>query len=176
MSAPPTAGRCAVTLTTARGWPPGGASQPQRRTGLRPLLSVAVPKPAAAVAAVRGGSGAQTRLKPLSVRLLRSTPLKAGQQAGAVYGPRPTPLHWLRPARSRRLLARSRTRHLRPVRPRERGLPAEKLHLRASPARTRPTRVSGADKLHRRHGLSIKPGSGRLKGGVQTRQQIHTRG
>ncbi len=31
--------------------------------------------------------------------------------------PAPTPLHWLRPARSRRLLARSRARHLRPVRP-----------------------------------------------------------
>ncbi|MDB6368512.1 hypothetical protein PH242_12690, partial [Photorhabdus bodei] len=57
-----------------------------------------------------------------------------------------------------------------------RGFPAEQRHLRASPARTRPTRVSGADKLPRRHGLSIKPGSGRLKGGVQTRQQIHTRG
>nr|WED69457.1 hypothetical protein PJ912_06350 [Pectobacterium colocasium]WED69464.1 hypothetical protein PJ912_06390 [Pectobacterium colocasium] len=31
--------------------------------------------------------------------------------------PAPTPLHWLCPARSRRLLARSRARHLRPVRP-----------------------------------------------------------
>nr|WP_249642210.1 hypothetical protein [Pectobacterium carotovorum] len=31
--------------------------------------------------------------------------------------PAPTPLHWLRPARSRKLLARSRARHLRPVRP-----------------------------------------------------------
>ncbi len=129
-----------------------------------PLLSAPEPKPAAAVAAVRGGSGAKIRLKPLSVSPSRSTALKAGQQAGAIYGPRPTLLHWLRPARSRRLLARSRTRHLRPVRPRERGLPAEKLHLRASPARTRPTRVSGADKLHRRHGFPIKPGSGRQSG------------
>ncbi|WP_238399313.1 hypothetical protein, partial [Photorhabdus bodei] len=40
----------------------------------------------------------------------------------AVYCPRPTLLHWLRPARSRRLLARLRTRHLRPIRPRERCL------------------------------------------------------
>ncbi|CAQ83052.1 conserved hypothetical protein [Photorhabdus asymbiotica] len=48
-------------------------------------------KSTAAVAAVRGGSGAQTCLKSLPVSPLRSTALKAGQQAGAVYGPRPNP-------------------------------------------------------------------------------------
>ncbi|WP_167405362.1 hypothetical protein [Photorhabdus bodei] len=68
----------------------------------------------------------------LTSTLTRCRSVRQGQQPrrqasklAAVYCPRPTLLHWLRPARSRRLLARLRTRHLRPIRPRERGLPAE---------------------------------------------------
>ncbi|WP_338659289.1 hypothetical protein [Pectobacterium araliae] len=41
----------------------------------------------------------------------------AASAEGLHLTPAPTLLHWLRPARSRRLLARSRARHLRPVRP-----------------------------------------------------------
>ncbi|WP_233973574.1 hypothetical protein [Pectobacterium versatile] len=41
----------------------------------------------------------------------------AASAEGRHLAPAPTLLHWLRPARSRRLLARSRARHLRPVRP-----------------------------------------------------------
>ncbi len=165
MSAPPTQGRCAVTSTTARGWPPGGASQPQRRTGLRPLLSVAVPKPAAAVAAVRGGSGVNIRLKPLPVSPSRSTALKAGQQAGRNLLPPPQPCctGCVRLAVAGSLLV-SVLAISAPSAPASGGSPLKSVDKRASPARARPTRVSGAGKLPRRHGLSIKPGSGRKSG------------
>ncbi|MEQ9897701.1 hypothetical protein [Pectobacterium parmentieri] len=50
----------------------------------------------------------------------RAAPSAVGLTASAerrYLAPAPTPLHWLCPARSRKLLARSRARHLRLVRP-----------------------------------------------------------
>ncbi|PHM35998.1 hypothetical protein Xmau_04399 [Xenorhabdus mauleonii] len=77
-----------------------------RRTRLRLLLSASQP--------VLGNPSS-----PLAA-LLRPANIPEGRSACGLReftSPAPTLLHWLRAARSRRLLARSRARHLRPVQP-----------------------------------------------------------
>ncbi|MEH0833329.1 hypothetical protein [Pectobacterium cacticida] len=90
------------------------------RTGLRPLLRTSCPFfGSRGVVALPGGAGCGVSLQATSTST--STPkqkpfLRHGAE-GLYLAPAPTPLHWLRPARNRPLLARSRARHLRPVRP-----------------------------------------------------------
>ncbi|MFP1778143.1 hypothetical protein ACLEEB_02735 [Lonsdalea quercina] len=103
--------RCAAGR---RGWHSGAAW----RTGLRPLLSASYSFFSIhGVAAVPGGAG--TGVSPqanVNINPEREVGLTASAE-GRHLAPAPTPLRWLRPARSRRLLARCRARHLSPVRP-----------------------------------------------------------
>lgn len=86
-----------------------------RRTGLRPLLSASRPFFGFhGVAALPGGAGS---VPTLGQRQPQSRSRSFVTALNGFTSPRPNPLHWLRPARSCRLLTRSRARHLRSVLP-----------------------------------------------------------
>ncbi len=69
------------------------------------------------VAALPGGAGSGVNLQQTSTSTEQGVVGLTASAERRYLAPAPTPLHWLCPARSRRLLARSRARHLRPVRP-----------------------------------------------------------
>ncbi|WP_161569003.1 MULTISPECIES: hypothetical protein [Pectobacterium] len=69
------------------------------------------------VAAFPGGGSSGVNPRPTSTSTPKQKPFLRHGAEGLHLAPAPTLLHWLRPARSRKLLARSRARHLRPVRP-----------------------------------------------------------